>query len=709
MRVLLVDNYDSFSANVAHYLGEVIGAEPTVVRNNEIDWPKIEAADYDAIVISPGPGRPERPADMGVSNDVLANATCPVLGVCLGHQAMAYVHGGTIVHAPKPMHGRMNAVEHEGSGLFAHIPSPFEVVRYHSLMVQEPLPAGLRVTARTPDGLVMAIEHETRPMWGVQFHPESINTEFGRQIIHNFIEMARGRLQRKRRHVYPIEIRTPAPAAKPASETWQIQSRRIKADIDPQSAFISRYAHSDAAFWLDSSAVRPGYSRFSFMGDGHDDTARSLVHHVGNDPQGESERMFAAIRDGLAVSLEGGATLPFDFVGGWIGYFGYELKALTEVGGRHRSEQPDLFLRFICRFLAYDHLEGCWYAVATGPAAREADDEAWLREAEESLQTMHPVPLQSNGDRNAPVEFHLEMNRTTYYDRISQCLSKIGDGETYEVCLTNRMRATVDLDPLTLYCDLRRINPAPYAAFLRYGTFNVLSSSPERFLHLSPNGVVEIKPIKGTRRRAADVDEDQAIVNELKRCEKDRAENLMIVDLTRNDLARVCEVGSVWVPKLMQVESYASVHQLVSTVRAQLRSGLDVVDLLQATFPGGSMTGAPKRRTLDVIDSLECSARGIYSGTIGYLSLNGAADLSMVIRTLVQQDDKLELGVGGAIIALSDANDEFEETIVKARALMRAVAYCATGDTDAWRIPGEETAPESSGTTTAPAPAQHRG
>ena len=691
MRVLLVDNYDSFTANIAHYLGEVIGAEPSVVHNDEVDWAAIKAADYDAIVISPGPGRPENQVDMGVSNDVLALATCPILGVCLGHQAMAYRHGGTVIHAPKPMHGRMDSIQHDGLGLFAHIPSPFDVVRYHSLIVQEPLPEGFRVTARTRDGLIMAMEHVTRPMWGVQFHPESINTEYGRQIIHNFIEMVRSRIHRKRRHTPIAEERPAAPVrTQPvAQQTWRIQSRLVKCDIDPQSAFIALYSHSDAAFWLDSSAVRPGYSRFSFMGDGRDETARALVHHVGDDPKGESEQVFSDIRAGLSVAVDGGTHLPFDFVGGWLGYFGYELKSLTEIGSSHRSSQPDLFLRFISRFLAYDHLEQCWYAVATGPETRETDDAEWLERTVDALMTSRPAALPPHGDRIAPVEFHLEMERSAYYDRIAMCLDKIADGESYEVCLTNRIRTTIDLDPVALYCHLRTVNPAPYAAFLRYGTFNVLSSSPERFLHLSPNGVVEVKPIKGTRRRAADADTDLAIVDELKHCEKDRAENLMIVDLTRNDLARVCEVGSVWVPKLMQVESYASVHQLVSTVRAQLRSSLDVVDLLQATFPGGSMTGAPKRRTLDIIDKLECSARGIYSGAIGYLSLNGAADLSMVIRTLVQAGDKLELGVGGAVIALSDAEDEFEETLLKARALMRAVAFCASGDTDAWRIDGE--------------------
>ncbi len=689
LRILLVDNYDSFTSNVAHYLGEANGAEPVVVRNDEIDWPAIEAANYDAIVISPGPGRPERAEDMGVSNDALRYATVPILGICLGHQALVHVHGGIVVHAPEPVHGRVSRVEHDGSALFAHVASPFEVVRYHSLMAQEPLPSDLKVTARTADGLVMAIEHLTRPMWGVQFHPESINTEFGKQVIHNFIELARAHASRKRRGHAPVAAPVVGHSPRTERAVWKIRARRIDTGIDPQSIFLAQFAHSDAAFWLDSSAVRPGYSRFSYMGDGNDPTARVFSHRVGEGDIEERSAVFDALREGLAIAVTGGGNLPFDFVGGWLGYFGYELKALTEIGGPHRARQPDMFLHYITRFLAYDHLEQCWYAVAVGPAERERADDAWFEEIELVLHGTQTAAAQESHPKDDVVSFELEFDREAYREKIARCFQKIRDGESYEICLTQRIRTRVDVDPVELYRHLRVINPAPYAAFLRCGSFEILSSSPERFLHLSSNGVVEIKPIKGTRRRSQNADEDRAIVAELRKCEKDRAENLMIVDLTRNDLARVCEVGSVWVPKLMQVESYASVHQLVSTVRAQMRAGLDAIDLLKATFPGGSMTGAPKRRTLEIIDQLEDSARGVYSGAIGYLSLNGTADLSMVIRTLVRHGDQLELGVGGAVIALSTADDEFDETLVKANALMRAVARCATGDESRWDVPGE--------------------
>jgi para-aminobenzoate synthetase len=273
--------------------------------------------------------------------------------------------------------------------------------------------------------------------------------------------------------------------------------------------------------------------------------------------------------------------------------------------------------------------------------------------------------------------FTLRHNRSAYIDRIQLAMNEIRAGESYEVCLTNTLTLDAGLDAFRLYRILRRINQAPHAAFLKLGDLTVVSSSPERFLRVDRSGRVQAKPIKGTVRRAVDPAEDAALAAWLRADEKSRAENLMIVDLLRNDIGRVCEAGSVRVPRLMEIESYATVHQLVSTVEGQLPDQVHVIDCIKSCFPGGSMVGAPKIRTMQIIDRLEGEARGIYSGAIGYIGVDGATDLSIVIRTIVATDDRLSIGVGGAIVALSDPDEEFEETMLKARSLLHAIALAS--------------------------------
>jgi para-aminobenzoate synthetase len=615
--VLIIDNYDSFTFNLVSLVAIVTGETPTVIRNDEMTWEEIAALNFSSVIISPGPGHPDRVRDFGVSGDVIRNAAVPVLGVCLGHQGIAAAFGG-IVKQTTPVHGYPSEIIHEGDDLFRGIPEQFSAIRYHSLAVMEPLPQELRKIAWTPDGMVMALRHITRPLWGVQFHPESICTEYGEELVRNFLSFA-----------------------PPAN----VAVRSIPLRHTPEDLFRGLFAQEKYSFWLDSSLIT-ARSRFSYMGA----SSQVFKGRVG-------EGVFEWLQQSLLRNRVQAPPVPFPFIGGYVGYFGYELKAECGAVNKHQSTMPDCVLLRVERFLVIDHAKNTLYMVGQWP-----DD----IESRVSAQCKEPAGTK-------PVERYL-IPREQYLDRIRQCLSFIAAGESYEICLTNKVLLESTIAALDYYETLRRTNPAPYSAYLKLDDIEVASSSPECFLRIDNNRRAESRPIKGTVRRGRDAEEDAKLRDLLAHDAQFRAENLMIVDLVRNDLARVCVPGSVHVPALMEVETYETLHQLVSTISGQLAPEATTVDCLRALFPGGSMTGAPKLRTMELLDDLEPEARGIYSGSIGYLGFNGTADLSIVIRTAVFRGGQVSFGAGGAIVAQSDPEAEWDEMELKAQALLRAFA-----------------------------------
>ncbi|GHD19656.1 hypothetical protein GCM10007147_10740 [Nocardiopsis kunsanensis] len=323
------------------------------------------------------------------------------------------------------------------------------------------------------------------------------------------------------------------------------------------------------------------------------------------------------------------------------------------------------------RFIAVDHHQQRTYLVSTDHTPEAT---TWLHTTRTTLNNLTPLPEPTPTTHQTDPTPLLERDHTHYLADIKECLAQLTQGESYEICLTNRIR-TPDphTDDLQLYRKLRRTNPAPYAALLRLDGLTLLSCSPERFLRVDTHHTAESRPIKGTAPRHPDPRTDRAAAHALTTDPKTRAENLMIVDLLRNDLGRVCQPGSIEVPAFMYTETYAGLHQLVSTVRGHLHPDYNALDAVRACFPGGSMTGAPKLRTMDIIDRLETSARGPYSGALGYLSDNGAADLNIIIRTAVRSGGELTIGAGGAIVLDSDPQAEYEEMLLKATGPLSAL------------------------------------
>jgi len=690
VRTLIIDNYDSFTYNLVHYVAEATGVTPVVVPNDEPGWTPAELLGFESVVISPGPGRPERRSDFGICADVIREASRPLLGVCLGHQGICWVFGSDIGPAPEPVHGRESPVVHAQVDIFAGLPSPFSAVRYHSLAATH-LPEALEPIAWTPDGVLMAVRHRHRPMWGVQFHPESIRTEHGHRMIRNFVELTRRwHSEQGGSMATPLAgRRRPVPRAVEVlpgtPRRLRLLHRSLALDLPAEAAFAALYRDSEHSFWLDSSLMHADYGRYSFMGDAQGPLARTVEADVWEQRVTVSSAAGTEVVEGsffdwlesdLAAHRVGDIDLPFDFALGWVGYLGYELKA--ECGGNrtHRSHYPDANMLFADRAIGFDHVEQVVYLLALAEEDDDQEAQTWLQDTAARLahlgdECSAAAPTPMEGAELGPLQ--LRVDRRGYLEAISKCQELIAAGETYEVCLTNMVTAEGKLDPWRTYQMLRRDNPAPFSALLRLGSLSVLGCSPERFLRVGTDRLAESKPIKGTRPRGTSTTDDERLRRELHHSAKDRAENLMIVDLVRNDLGTCAEVGSVRVDKLFDVETYATVHQLVSTVRARLRPDVSAVECVRRCFPGGSMTGAPKLRTMQILDELEQGARGVYSGALGYFSLTGAADLAMVIRTLVVEPGGAQFGVGGAIIALSDSAAEFEELAVKAAPVLRVL------------------------------------
>jgi para-aminobenzoate synthetase len=482
----------------------------------------------------------------------------------------------------------------------------------------------------------------------------------------------------------------------------RLRAERIAATPDAAGLFRVLFGSSRNAAWLDSSLNPDGRhtadaapeaaerSRFSILADDGGRFGQSVRHSsgtthvtVGQATAQAEEPLFRWLD-----ALRGPEGYPCEFTLGWLGYLGYELK--RETGGSDiTAETPDACLLFAGRAVVLDHLERTvWLLTLDTPEAP-----GWLETARAAVVGTAPTRESNAGSGVGPAGqphagrppagpgFTARDSKDSYTAKIAEAQHEIAEGNTYEVCLTTALTAQSSAaapDPWQAYLALRRRNPAPFASYLRFGDLTVASTSPERFLRIGADGGMRAEPIKGTRGRDADAGRDAALRSELESSAKDRAENIMIVDLLRNDLSHFAVPGSVSVSRLCAIESYATVHQMVSTIDARLRPGMARAEAVAACFPAGSMTGAPKVSTMAILDRLEGAPRGVYAGAIGYFSLNGATDLAVAIRTLVIDGRpgagaKLSLGIGGAITADSSAEEEYEEIRTKAFGVLTAL------------------------------------
>ena len=442
---------------------------------------------------------------------------------------------------------------------------------------------------------------------------------------------------------------------------------------DPLQLFrrLKQYPY---AFFLDSSKTDPKLGRFSILGCEPFLVFKSKGSFLSLEwADGKIEKIrgnpFLALKKILKRYNASNANPAIPFIGGGVGYFAYDLKDFVEKLPSRAEDDlglSDCIVGFYDTAFIYDNLSGRAYLVSS--AGRRSKERIGLFKERASERIIERGPAFIHP--SAPPESNF--TKSLYAKAVEKAKYYIKKGDIYQVNLSQRFETDFTADPLELYRRLRDFSPAPFSAYLDFDDVTILSSSPERFL-LKKGNYIETRPIKGTRPRGDDAFSDSLLERELIDSHKDRAEHIMIVDLERNDLGRICRYGSVRPTELFHLEKYSTVFHLVSTVAGTLRRGVDAIDCLLATFPGGSITGAPKIRSMEIIEELEPVKRSVYTGAIGYISFDGNMDTSIVIRTFILKKDRIYFQVGGGIVADSDPDQEYQETLDKAKGMMSAL------------------------------------
>jgi para-aminobenzoate synthetase component 1 len=458
----------------------------------------------------------------------------------------------------------------------------------------------------------------------------------------------------------------------------------IATNLSPSDLF-ELFRGEPFSFFLDSGMDPKKLGHYSFMGSNPFLVLSSRGRRVTINRWGEREEIkgnpFDELRRLLRLYRLDNRPPVVPFAGGAVGYLSYDLCHFIErLPGKAQDDLqlPECYFGFYDLVLVIDNLGGKAYIISTGfpelapkrrkqrAAERLNDIKSRLRKLPRSRRKPSLPPIQEK------INLKGNFSHQGYVNAVEKARQYIIAGDIFEVNLSQRFETELAITPYELYQRLRGINPSPFAVYLGFDDVQVVSASPERFLRLRGDRV-ETRPIKGTRPRGKTAEADKALAEELLTSKKDRAENIMIVDLERNDLGRVCRYGTVRVTELAILETFPTVFHLTSTVVGRLKRGKDAVDLLKATFPGGSITGAPKVRAMEIIDELEPTRRSVYTGSIGYLSFNGNIDLNIVIRTLLVKGKKAYFQVGGAVVYDSDPEAEYRETLDKARALIDAL------------------------------------
>lgn len=453
--------------------------------------------------------------------------------------------------------------------------------------------------------------------------------------------------------------------------------KKAEVNWDAAELFDILYETHEVISFLDSS-MQNRLGNYSIIGINPYSIVKAKDEVVLHNDEVTEKSLEMVMKSILQERYEKNETM-LPMISGCIGYMSYDY-GMRYNGVVSRKEclydLPDCIFVFYDNYIIFDHKNQWIYLTASGQRGENsvtAEVLQWTiaKEFKKKRDRNAATVTEGNEVRDRRTQVKVAFTAPEYGERLDRIRDHIEEGDIYVINMTQNMEIQTKKRPIEVYRDLRRISPSPYSAFLRFGEHEILCSSPEQFLKVK-DGTITTRPIKGTRKRGVNPVEDAALKKELEESEKDRSELVMVTDLERNDLNRICTVGSVKVNQLFEVEAYSTVFHLVSEVEGTLDPEADLMDVLQNTFPGGSITGAPKIRSMEIIEAVERQARGIYTGTLGYLTLDRCCDMNIIIRTAIAQNDTYHLGVGGGITYESENEFEYEETLQKAKAILEA-------------------------------------
>ena len=462
-------------------------------------------------------------------------------------------------------------------------------------------------------------------------------------------------------------------------------------NFDSTHLFKNLFYKSDEAFLFESGKGPSDTSRYTFLGVSNKNYVKITNDYSTVNINTNSKPFTGTVEEGWDA-LNFDHNIPFckylpHFWGGWVGYIAYEAGDSFEKLPKRKHNDlglPDAYFMQVDRVVVYDHSSSqLKYIIASTPNGDNATYEQHIEEIGTFWETFNSI-LSDNLIKKTDAEiynstslnlnnFQSNLSSDDYKDRVNRTKVYIGEGDIYQANIAQRFETEFKGDPFNLFQTLRMINPAPFSGFLRFSNFSIVSSSPERLIRIHDDNL-ETRPIAGTRPRGDNAKKDALLTKELMLNEKERAEHLMLVDLERNDMGRICQTGSVEVTDLMLLEQYSHVSHIVSNIKGKLKKKSTVHDFLKALFPGGTITGCPKIRCMEIIHELEPSNRGPYSGSFGYIGFGRQLDLNIIIRTIILKDEKAFFHAGAGIVADSDPDKEYEETLAKAAAMVRVLS-----------------------------------